>query len=239
MQKVFRNEIKYLISNTDKPLLIALLEKHLTPDTYNINHGYFIRSVYFDSHDDECLFEKNAGISLRNKYRIRTYGIDADTVKLEIKQKRSNYSRKLSEAIPRECAEAMIDGDRDYMSHYLHSGQGGDVYKQTFAAFILGAYTPKVTVDYQRLAYLFAGTDLRITVDSNIRGSCTEHDIFSRRMVTIPVYTENKFVLEAKYLREYPEHIRVLFNGIAAERWAVSKYTLGRRLSKFRNWEDN
>ena len=65
--KVYRYELKYLISQGEYLYLKSLLSVILTPDKYSAELGdYFIRSVYFDTpyHRDyvekkEKYFEKN------------------------------------------------------------------------------------------------------------------------------------------------------------------------------------
>ena len=83
-----RYELKYYISNLEYYNLANKLEYILKPDAYSTpKKGYFIRSLYFDSHDDECLYQKQSGDMFRAKYRMRIYDTNSDIVKFEIKNK--------------------------------------------------------------------------------------------------------------------------------------------------------
>ena len=61
-----------------------------------------IRSLYFDSHDNECLYAKQSGDMFRQKYRIRIYDTKSETVKFEIKNKRNNQIFKETAAITKK-----------------------------------------------------------------------------------------------------------------------------------------
>ena len=67
-----RHELKYSISNTQYQLLRTKLRNVLKPDIHAGPDGrYHIRSLYFDDFRNTALFEKQAGVSRRKKYRIR------------------------------------------------------------------------------------------------------------------------------------------------------------------------
>ena len=67
----YRHELKYLISWADKAELTARMSPVLKPAPHATNGGYFIRSLYFDDYWNTAYEEKDAGVLLRKKYRIR------------------------------------------------------------------------------------------------------------------------------------------------------------------------
>ena len=69
----YRHELKYLISYADKAELAVRLAPVLHLDPHATNGGYFIRSLYFDDYWNTAYEEKDAGVLLRKKYRIRIY----------------------------------------------------------------------------------------------------------------------------------------------------------------------
>ena len=56
-------------------------------DPHNHGLGYPLRSLYFDSLDDRDFEEKENGIELRRKIRLRNYGASSSFAMLEMKQK--------------------------------------------------------------------------------------------------------------------------------------------------------
>ena len=67
----FRNERKYLISDSEKELLRLRMKPFLKLDPHAGEGGYMIRSLYFDDYWNSAYEEKEAGVLMRKKYRIR------------------------------------------------------------------------------------------------------------------------------------------------------------------------
>jgi len=232
---VKRNELKYYISNIEYFNLVGKLEQILKADGYSTpREGYFIRSLYFDSHDDECLYEKQSGDMFRAKYRMRIYDTNTDTVKFEIKNKANNQIFKETATISRESAYKIIDGDYGELLTY-----NNPILNKIFKKFTEKQYKPKVIIDYTRDAFMFDFFNLRITFDKNLHSCNTDFNIFSDNLHTIPCILEGKQILEIKYDTALPEFIHRTLQIDAAERMAISKYTLGRRFFKVEQWEDN
>jgi len=232
---VKRNELKYYISNTEYHALVNRLEHVLKADGHSVPHGgYYIRSLYFDSYDDECLFEKQSGSQYRQKYRMRIYDLDSDIVKFEIKNKWNNQIFKETATISKQSAYKIIEGDYSELLRY-----NNPILNKIYRTFVTKLYRPKVIVDYERDAFMFDFFNLRITIDKNLRANNSDFDIFSKDFHTIPVVLEGKQILEIKYNDCLPKHIQNILQLDRFERQAISKYTLSRRFQKTRNWEDN
>ncbi len=230
-----RNELKYYISNIEYNVLWRKLKHVLKPDDYSSpGEGYFIRSLYFDSHDDECLYEKQSGDMFRAKYRMRIYDTKSETVKFEIKNKANNQIFKETATISKESACKVIDGNYGELLKYKNP-----ILNKIYKKFTQKQYVPKVIIDYTRDAFMFDFFNLRITFDKDLHSCNTDFDLFSENLQTLPVILEGKQIMEIKYDTLLPEYIRRSLQIDAAERMAISKYTLGRRFFKLEQWEDN
>lgn len=233
--KVRRSELKYYISDNECAALVNRLKHLLNHDEHSVpGKGYFVRSLYFDSFDNECLFEKQSGIMHRRKFRMRIYDIDSSTVKFEIKNKWDNQIFKETSTITRDSAEKIIKGDFEEFLTY-----NDPVLNKAYIEFVTKHYRPKVIVDYDRDAYTLDYFSLRITLDKNLRSNNTDFDLFSPDAHVIPVILEGKQILEIKYSGCFPDYVQGVVQLDSFERAAISKYTLGRRFSKTQNWEDN
>ena len=87
MRDVLREEKKFLMLQAEALALRAHLSGVLTQDANNGIDGYCVRSLYFDTLRNRDLQEKEDGIELRRKLRLRVYSPDADFALLEMKQK--------------------------------------------------------------------------------------------------------------------------------------------------------
>lgn len=232
---VKRHELKYYISNLEYQALVNRLIHVLTPDSHSTpRQGYFIRSLYFDSIDDECLFEKQAGTMFRKKYRMRIYDTQSDTVKFEIKHKWNNQIFKESATISRSSADEVISGNYTELLRYKNP-----ILNNIFKQFSQRLYIPKVIIEYYRDAYIFDFFNLRVTIDKYLHSNNTDLNLFSENLHTLPVILEGKQILEIKYENALPEFIQKTLQMDSFERMAISKYTLGRRFFKLQQWEDN
>jgi len=230
-----RNELKYYISNIEYHHLVNKLKHILKSDRYSTPHkGYFIRSLYFDSFDDECLYEKQSGDIFRAKYRMRIYDTKSDIVKFEIKNKANNQIFKESATISKKSAYRIIDGDYSELLTY-----NNPILNKIYIKFTTKNYRPKVIIDYIRDAFIFDFFNIRVTFDKDLHSCNSDFDIFSDNLHSIPCILEGKQILEIKYNMVLPEFIHKSLQLDSFERMAISKYTLGRRFFKIEKWEDN
>src|SRR5690606_13253820 len=101
-----RFELKYLVTLKQAQLFKQALRAFLLPDEHGVNNGrYTLSSLYYDSPDFRCYWEKVDGIRFRRKLRIRRYVTDApltdDTsVFVEIKQRVDRVTQKRRIIIP-------------------------------------------------------------------------------------------------------------------------------------------
>ncbi len=231
-----RNELKYYLNDVHMERLQAQLSTLMTADSHgDALAGYRVRSLYFDSFDDECLFQKQSGFLHRRKFRLRTYGDpDAETVKFEIKAKHGQLVRKDSITINRHDAEQVMAGNYGVLLDYEEP-----VLNDIYATFMSRYYQPKVIVEYTRLAFTMPVSNIRITFDMNLRTNINHLDLFSRVSDSMPVVLEGKQIMEVKFDEFLPGYLKNVLSCASAERMAISKYTLARRFHKVQKWEDN
>ncbi len=212
-----RHELKYLIT----PAELTVLRNTLAPlMQLDQGHEYLIRSLYFDTINDDALEEKIAGVGNRKKYRIRIYNFSDRVIKLECKSKYGDLISKQSVSIPRQLIAGDPEGLQRMRHPLLH-----DVYREMKTRLL----RPVVIVDYVREAYIHPAEEVRITFDKQIRTGLYQTDMFNPNIPTYPVFDDPIEVLEVKYDEFLPTYMQAILSGVTAQRSAVSKYTWCRR----------
>ena len=222
-----RHELKYFITPAELNVLRSSLKPVMQLDPNgNENNEYHIRSLYFDTINDDALEEKIAGVGNRKKYRIRIYNFSDRVIKLECKSKYGDLISKQSVSIPRELADQLIAGDPEGLQRMRHPLLH-DVYREMKTRLL----RPVVIVDYVREAYMHPAEEVRITFDKQLRTGLNSIDLFNPYVPTIPPFDNGEIILEVKYNRVMPPYIRDLLCTYCpqAQQSAISKYTWCRR----------
>ena len=149
MNEVLRQEKKYAVNLADAAVLRGRLGQVMHPDAHNGPQGYVIRSLYFDTPDDQDFHDKLDGLELRRKIRLRAYGPGADFAMLEMKQKEGPYQRKRSLRVSRADAARLCRGDYRPLEGY-----GEPFAAECYALMHCRCYRPKAVVEYRRQAYV-------------------------------------------------------------------------------------
>lgn len=224
MNKVLREEKKFLISVAEAMRKSHALEQVMLQDVHNGTHGYLIRSLYFDTPFDEDFFEKLDGVETRRKIRLRCYDPNQAYAMLEMKQKQGAQQQKRSLRVPREDALRLIDCDFSPLLRY----------DEPFAAELYGlmqrkCYRPKTIVQYNRKAFIAKENKIRVTFDSRIVSTESSFDLFSERLNMNPVLDPYEVVLEVKYNGFLLSYIQQMLNNVDKSELSVSKYYLARQ----------
>ena len=220
-----RHELKYHITPAELTVLRGVLAPVMQLDPNgNENNEYHIRSLYFDTINDDALEEKIAGVGNRKKYRIRIYNFSDKVIKLECKSKYGDLISKQSVSIPRELAEQLIAGDPDGLQRMRHPLLH-DVYREMRTRLL----RPAVIVDYVREAYIHQAEEVRITFDKQVRTGLYSVDMFNPQIPTYPVFDDPVEILEVKFDEFLPSYLQAILSGVTAQRSAISKYTWCRR----------
>lgn len=224
MNTVFREEKKYLIGIEDRFKLNNYLKNFLTEDPHNGAEGYLVRSLYFDTLNEKDFTEKQDGIEMRRKVRLRIYSSKDEYAKLEIKQKQGNYQKKRSLIIKKEDAQKLINGDYGVLLKYEE-----DFAKECFVIMTTQLYRPKSIVQYNRSAFITKENNIRITFDANIIATEACYDIFSDQLNMYPVFSKYNTILEVKYNGFLLSYIKDMLEMVQKSELSVSKYCLARK----------
>lgn len=73
MRDVLREEKKFLLNQVEALKLRNYLSNVVHTDSHNGPDGYQVRSLYFDSLSNRDFQEKEDGLELRRKFRLRVY----------------------------------------------------------------------------------------------------------------------------------------------------------------------
>ena len=220
--KLYRQEIKQLLTPVQSCLLEQRIASVLSQDSHSDTTGcYHIRSIYFDSLSDEAYEDKLAGVNHREKIRIRFYGLQPTTIKLERKEKNGNLIHKDSVLITKETAEEMLSGDFSALTSYQHP-----LTDYVYSMACSKGLRPVIVVDYVRKAYTYPVGNVRITFDTKLQARSPLENIWEYGSLSNVLGEDT--ILEIKFNRYLPEHIRQLLCSVPGQRMALSKYTLCR-----------
>ena len=161
-----RYEIKYVVDRAAAKRFEADLAPYMHRDPHldDANPAYRVNSVYFDSADLRCFWEKVDGLRFRRKVRIRSYGKQTpEKAFLEIKQKIGMTTQKRRSPYPMS----------DLLDRLVHRSGGsleGEVGEEVELLFYEHGFEPKVLVAYDRTAFMgTTDASLRVTFDRNCR----------------------------------------------------------------------
>ncbi len=220
-----RHELKYFINPAELEALRMRLAPVMRLDSHCKNgEPYVIRSLYFDDIDDSAYYDKQSGVMYRDKYRIRIYRYSDREIFLERKRKLGDLIQKSSVQITRRLCEQLISGDPRGLQT-----SSNPLLQDMYVQMRLRLLRPAVIVDYLREAYLHPAENVRITFDTQLRSGLHSFDLFNPELPTVCPHDRNVEILEVKFDRYLPEHIRSLLAGIDVDRSAISKYVLCRR----------
>ena len=169
----FRNEWKYLISTSEKELLELRMKHLLKKDPHASDGGYMIRSLYFDDYWNSAYEEKESGVLMRKKYRIRIYDYSDRSIKLERKKKFGSYIYKESAPLTREEVEKILAGEYEFLLHSPYS-----LCREFYIECVSNMMRPRTIVDYDRVPWIMDTGTVRITFDCDVRAAVGGYDIF-------------------------------------------------------------
>jgi SPX domain protein involved in polyphosphate accumulation len=225
-----RYELKYLLRRDQIEPLVAELRQTLALDAHVGPLGtYPITSLYYDTPDYKAYWDKLDGQRSRRKLRVRVYGDTLITPQtpafLEIKQRINKMMRKRRAKL--SYAEAIdLDG-------YLELGlaRGGADQALLHEAYYLYStlqLRPACVVTYDRMA--FEGDerapDLRITIDTNLRGRIRDLTLLSGNATDQQVLGTHYAVLEVKANHNVPRWVAQLVARHHCTFYRISKYCM-------------
>lgn len=226
LRTVLRNERKFLINTAQFMRTSHELRQLLHEDAHNGTCGYIIRSLYFDTAYDGDFFDKEYGMEIRKKLRLRIYDPCGESAVLEMKQKQGEQQRKRSLRMRKEDALRLIACDYSPLLRYAEPFAA-----ECYALMNTRCYRPKTVIEYRRQAFVAKENDIRITFDHQIAATESNFDLFDPKLIMHPVMAPNMAVLEVKYNGFLLSYIRQMLAGIDQSELSVSKYCMARQLS--------
>lgn len=217
-----RFEIKFLLHYEQADEVRRTIMPYVTPDPHNGARGFYpVFSVYYDSPEYACFWERMEGEKFRRKLRVRKYGDDSgDDSYLEIKQRidqtlQKRRTRGTAKEIMRELSGEVTCG----------ALEDDSVMQEATYLVTRHIMTPQVAVGYNREAYFgLCEPGLRITFDRHLQyGKYDDSMGFPVRLrhCFIPHYLQ---VLEIKFNDRVPTWICACLNSLNLQSRRVSKY---------------
>lgn len=219
MEKNYRHEYKFLISQNAAALLKMRLPHIMQRDPHAGIHGqYTIRSLYFDDPNYTAFRDKVDGVDNRTKYRIRCYNGDTSVCRLERKEKKGHLTRKTGQSITSKQATALQNRTftdlPDGLAQELRLRCAGD------------GLQPMVLVDYDRTPFVCPSGNTRITLDENLRTRPYCADLFSSSTGMFPVLEDGEVILEVKFDDFLPGYLSEALSDIPKVPMAFSKFAM-------------
>jgi len=227
IRKFNRFELKYLITLQQAEKFKQALRAYMIPDDHGPNNGrYALTSLYFDSPDLRCYWEKEFGLRLRRKLRLRRYETGEDLTEetptfLEIKQRVDRVTQKRRAVLP--YGEALrLCNDRQ-MPNYAPEDK--DVIEEIYVFLWQYNLRPVSIVRYERQAFVGTIYDLglRVTFDTNL--TFQTHPLYLHEEPhDLPMMPANRVVMEIKVNERIPNWLTDLVadHNLRLER--ISKY---------------
>lgn len=223
--KVYRHELKFLLSRIEYEQLRRLLSALLVRDAYmGAGEDYYIRSLYFDTLENKDYYDKLIGEVKRKKLRLRIYDTSAESAKLEIKNKENDYSIKETVSISRSDAMQLAVGNYAVLTEY-----DNEIAKKAYFNLTAYGYQPKIIVDYEREAYMLPVENVRLTFDKNVR-AFKGNGLFDKENVFVGVLAPEYVILEVKYDKYLPDYVKHLLFSCNMQRMSISKYCMAREI---------
>jgi len=189
------------------------------------NNGYGNYSIYYDSPGQRFSKEKEEGLALRTKPRLRVYKRLSDLKPVayffELKHRIDTKVAKERVTIDPEMANILLDPlhkDVDYVS------EQSPVLSKFYYLARRFNLRPTLCVFYHRQAFtsdLFPG--LRITFDSFVSG-CKRTVLDNEPKNFSPILPHQNSVIEIKYNDRVPNWVSQVVNSLEMQQVSISKY---------------
>ena len=223
----YRHEYKYLCDGLQLKVQETRLACLLRKDSHVGPRGsYLIRSVYFDTPENDCFRDNEDGIDPRSKYRIRIYNCSDAHIALERKVKSRTMTHKDSCAISRQLCEEMLAGRIPAVTPDMPESLA-----KMLTDMRLKAMRPAVIVQYERKPFIHPTGNVRVTLDYCIASSQAFGRFFDPGMPARQILANGQGVLEVKWDQLLPSYVKKQLQLERLQWSAFSKYYLCRKYS--------
>ncbi len=227
MRRFNRFELKYLITLQQAERVKSALGAYMIPDEHGNHNGrYAVASLYYDSPDLRCYWEKVDGIKFRRKLRIRHYETAAALTEdapvfVEIKQRVDRVTQKRRASLHYGDAQRLCD-ERQMPAH---AEDERTVIEEIHAFLWQYDMRPASIVRYERQAFIGTEHDigLRVTFDTSLT-SQTGRLHLHEPLSGVPMWGGDWVVMEIKVNERLPYWLTELVAAHNLQMVRVSKY---------------
>lgn len=239
-----RYEYKYFVSNSKMEMLRSMIMPFVKYDKFSEqskDNQYTVRSIYFDTPEYNCFFEKVEGIKHRKKFRLRGYNLpDEENTKVffEIKRKYEDPIMKNRAPSEFDMALGMFNGGRfsDYTPDKTKYPLAEDNLKRFFYHYHNDRLRPVILIIYEREAFLGKHDEgIRVTFDKNLRSVAFPaiDELYNEDRARRSL--KDKFILEVKFNDNYPAWMKPIIGALGTKRQSASKYVISIKTHNFIN----
>ncbi|PIS04811.1 MAG: hypothetical protein COT81_04665 [Candidatus Buchananbacteria bacterium CG10_big_fil_rev_8_21_14_0_10_42_9] len=222
-----RYEFKYYLPKAKADKLIPTLLKYMAWDPYiqaTDQDFYQVNSLYFDSPDYGCFWDKESGIVDRKKLRFRYYNnltLGVTPIFAEIKRK--NDALAIKDRIKLTADQAARENFDNSLRQLLRQDPEDMFLSELLWFKQRNSMQPKLFISYDRKALISKRDQrFRVTFDYNIKAR-RQHDLNDVHGRLVEVYPEGT-VLELKYNNILPVWFHKIIQKYQLQRLAYSKY---------------
>lgn len=227
IRKFNRFELKYLITLQQAELFKKALRAYMIPDEYGNDNGrYALTSLYYDSPDLLCYWEKEYGLRFRRKLRLRRYETgetltEATPIFVEIKQRVDRVTQKRRAILP--YIEALyLCNDRQVPDH---APEDQAVIEEIYVFLWQYNLHPVSIVRYDRQAFIGSAYDLGLRVTFDTALTFQAHPLHLHEAPQgLPMLPANQVVMEIKVNERIPSWLTELIADQNLRLERISKY---------------
>ena len=220
MNQKYRHEYKYIISDTDAVILKERLKKLMTLDTHTGGkESYNIRSLYYDNYIDGCYYDNENGNDPKEKFRIRIYNGKTSRISLECKRKERGKTNKEACLISEEQCKFLMGESKQYTISELPT-----LARKLALLKSQQLMKPVVIVEYDRIPFVYATGNVRVTIDQSLRTSSDVAKFLTGGYSKRPIIQSGFSILEVKWDELIPDWLFQVCQLDSLVHTACSKY---------------
>jgi SPX domain protein involved in polyphosphate accumulation len=237
-----RYEYKYFVPNSKMDMLRNMIAPFMGYDKHAAamqEKHYTVRSIYFDTPEYDCYFEKIEGLKHRKKFRLRGYNLpDGSNGKVFFEIKRKYEVPIIKNRAPSNFDEAVTLFEKTTLENYHPDKERYPLAEENLQRFFYHYHNhqlrPVVLVIYEREAFLGKNNEtIRLTFDKNLRSVAfpSLNELYledrARRSLT------NSFILEIKFNDYFPAWMKPIIGTLGVKRQSASKYVISIKSHNF------
>ena len=203
-----RYEFKYIVTSQEAIEFIDRLEGNMIVDPNAKDGGYHVNSIYLDTLELSCYYEKIDGEKRRFKFRVRWYGelykesdLESTNLYVEVKNRNNDMNFKNRVKLPGKHLIDISDNGEP-LKNLMELASEKDQFDANLTQNIArrNKWFPMCITSYFRQPFLWPyDRNVRITIDSNLRTLGPHNILQTSKENGIQVLPLNLCVLEIKF----------------------------------------